>query len=100
MADRRPLPVRPLPVQGATAMTRRTSDEAAPTGDGLRWARSVLLTALTVEAAVLLVTGVALFFLYRPSASQAWNDVFGTGHDASVRFVGAIRSLHLLASRL
>jgi quinol-cytochrome oxidoreductase complex cytochrome b subunit len=81
-------------------MIRRTTEERAPTGDGLRWARSVLLTALTIEGAVLLVTGVALFFLYRPSASQAWNDVFTGSSAAGVRLALALRAIHWLASRL
>lgn len=62
--------------------------------------RSVLLTILSVEITVLVVTGVALFFVYRPSTSQAWNDVFTEGTDSGVRVADALRGIHLLASQL
>ena len=81
-------------------MMRRTSDDTdiRPTGAGLAGARSILLGILSVEVAVLVVTGIALFFLYRPSASQAWNFVDTTS--AAVRVSQALRHVHLLASRL
>lgn len=34
---------------------------------------------LTVEVVVLAVTGVALYFLYRPDAARAWTDAYGIG---------------------
>lgn len=38
-------------------------------------ARRVVLTLLTAEVAVLILTGIALYFFYRPSDVQAWNDM-------------------------
>ena len=64
---------------------------------GLARARSGLLLALVIEVTVLVVTGIALFFLYRPSVGQAWGDVA----DATTRSVGiasALRLVHRLAS--
>ena len=60
----------------------------------------MLLTILSIEIAVLVVTGVALFFLYRPSMDQAWSDVFAESTDSGVRVAHALRRIHLLASQL
>ena len=66
----------------------------------LSGARSILLTMLSVEVAVLVVTGVALFFLYRPSAGQAWNDVVTTSEPWDVRLAHGLRLVHRSASWL
>lgn len=68
--------------------------------NGLGRARSVLLAILSVEVAVLVVTGVALFFLYRPSTSQAWSDVVVESTDWDIRVAQALRRIHRLASQL
>ena len=81
-------------------MTPYGDDNGSPAGAGLAGARSVLLTVLSIEVAVLVVTGVALFFLYRPSMSQAWSDVFTESTDAGFRVAQALRGIHRLASQL
>ena len=81
-------------------MTQHTDDVLTPTSDGLARARSVLLAVLSVEVAVLVVTGVALFFVYRPSMSQAWSDLLPESTDSGVRVAHALRRIHLVASRL
>lgn len=59
-------------------------------------ARRFLGAALLLELAVLAVTGVALFFVYRPSTGQAWTGV-ATTSDATV---AAVRTVHRVASAL
>jgi quinol-cytochrome oxidoreductase complex cytochrome b subunit len=59
---------------------------------GVSRARSILLTALSVEVAVLVVTGIALYFLYVPADFQAWGD------DGGVRLALGLRILHRFAS--
>jgi quinol-cytochrome oxidoreductase complex cytochrome b subunit len=49
---------------------------------------------------VLVVTGVAQFFLYRPTTEQAWGDVLQQSYGSYVRIPLALRVLHQLASRL
>ena len=67
---------------------------------GVARARSLLLAILSVEIAVLVITGIALFFLYRPSMSQAWTDVFAESTDPGVRVAHALRRIHRLSSYL
>ncbi len=55
-----------------------------PGGDRLEVARRLILTHLGAEVAVLAVSGVALFFAYRPSVSQAWSDVVASDVAARV----------------
>ncbi|MEA2826266.1 MAG: menaquinol-cytochrome c reductase cytochrome b subunit [Actinomycetota bacterium] len=69
-------------------------------GDGVTQVRSILLAALSVEVAVLVITGIALYFVYVPTGSQAWSDVFPAGRGAGVRLADAIRLLHRLAAVL
>jgi quinol-cytochrome oxidoreductase complex cytochrome b subunit len=77
---------------------QREGPRAPP--DSLSRARSILLSILGVELAVLLVTGIALFFLYRPTASQAWNDLLPESYAWDVRVAQGLRLLHRLASWL
>ena len=78
-------------------------DEPAGPGSGpdaLARAGRVLLIVLGVQVAVLVVSGVALYFLYRPSLGQAWGD-FVTGDDSwDVRLSNGLRFVHRLASWL
>ena len=67
---------------------------------GLSRARSILLTALSVEAGVLVVTGVALFFVYRPTATATWNDLVDARYTTEVQLAQVIRFVHWLASHL
>ena len=60
-------------------------------------ARSIVLTVLTVEVAILVVTGVALYFLYVPTAFQSWGEVTKVD-DGGVRLAYVLRILHRLAS--
>ena len=63
--------------------------------------RSILLAVLGAEVAVLVVTGIALYFLYRPTAGQAWGDLVAESYDDwDVRIALALRALHRLASGL
>ncbi|HUQ62331.1 MAG TPA: cytochrome b N-terminal domain-containing protein [Acidimicrobiales bacterium] len=69
----------------------------APPADWLSPIRTALLWALTVEVAVLVVTGVALFFIYRPSYDGGWQQVFG-GAPGDSSFPDVVRWLHRWAS--
>lgn len=55
-------------------------------------ARSVVLAVLSVEVALLAVTGVILYFVYRPRASEALIQV--TGGDRPMAFPDWTRLLH------
>ena len=81
-------------------VTRSASPGAARTrrSPGLVRARAVLLILFSVEMAVLVVTGITLFFEYRPSVAQSWSDVAGVsdGWDVAV----AVRAVHRLIASL
>jgi quinol-cytochrome oxidoreductase complex cytochrome b subunit len=77
-----------------------TSYSPAVERDGLVRARSVLLAVLAAEVAVLVVTGVALYFLHRPAASAGWSDIAGGELDGEVRLAQALRLVHRLVSSL
>jgi quinol-cytochrome oxidoreductase complex cytochrome b subunit len=85
-------------------VSKRTDDDGTSRrDDGLvPRARRVLLTALSVEVAVLVLTGIALFFVYQPSVGQSWPGLFDRHANASwsVRFAAGARLLHQLASAL
>ncbi len=66
---------------------------------GLARARSGLLLALVVEVTVLVVTGIALFFLYRPSVRHAWGDL-GDATTRSLGIASALRLVHRFASTM
>lgn len=74
--------------------------DASSDGDDLSRAGSILLGVLAVELGVLVVTGVALFFLYRPTESQAWSELLAEGYSWDVRVAQWLRSVHRLASQL
>jgi quinol-cytochrome oxidoreductase complex cytochrome b subunit len=76
--------------------------ERGERGDPLARAGRVLLIVLGVQVAVLVVTGVALYFLYRPSSAQAWNDLALAGDDGpwEVRLSNGLRFVHRLTSAL
>lgn len=65
---------------------------------GLVQARSFLLTLFSIEVAVLVVTGIALFFVYRPSVAQSWSHLAGVRNRWDV--ARAVRFIHRLASSL
>jgi len=67
---------------------------------GLERVRSILLATLSVTIGVLVLTGIALIFLYVPTESQAWSDVFARGGDTGVRLADGIRLVHRLAAVL
>lgn len=56
-------------------------------------ARAIALWSLTVEVVLLTVTGVALYFLYRPEPAAAWTDADGLGSSLGRE----VRLAHLLA---
>ena len=68
--------------------------------DGLSGAQSILLSILSVEVGVLIVTGIALFFLYRPTARQSWGDLAPESYDWNVRVAYGLRLTHRLGSWL
>ena len=75
-------------------------DGTADGGDGLSRAGRILLVVLGVQVAVLLVTGVALYFFYRPSVGQFWSDL-ATGSDRwDVRLSQWLRFVHRFTSWL
>ena len=69
------------------------SDEASTSP--LQRATRIVLAVLSVQVAAVVVTGVALFFWYRPIAFQAWSDIRTL---ASVRPTEVLRLVHLLSS--
>ena len=62
-------------------------------------ARSIVLTVLTVVVAVLVATGIALYFLYQPPAIEG-SPGPATGEDLSVRLAHGLQGLHLVAAWL
>lgn len=66
--------------------------------DRLFRARSILLTILGIEIAVLVVTGIALWFAYRPTARQAWGDPITEAYSWELRVALGLRLVHRLAS--
>jgi quinol-cytochrome oxidoreductase complex cytochrome b subunit len=70
------------------------------TAQGLSAVRRIVLWVLTAEVAVLLVTGVALFFLYRPATDRHWTELLGTHESWDVKLAHGIRLVHRLASLL
>lgn len=71
-----------------------------PGRDHLARGRSILLGILSVEVGMLIVTGIALFFLYRPTNRQAWPGLFAETYDWDVRVSSALRLVHRLAAWL
>ena len=71
---------------------------SSPGRDRVSRAWSILLGVLSVEIAVLVVTGIALWFLYRPTADQAWVDVVTESYDWDVGIGLGLRLVHRLAS--
>ncbi|HET9442134.1 MAG TPA: cytochrome b N-terminal domain-containing protein [Acidimicrobiales bacterium] len=65
---------------------------------GGRTGMRLITGALGVELAVLLVTGVALLFVYRPTAAQSWGDVVDLGPSVTVALV--VRRVHQWATLL
>jgi quinol-cytochrome oxidoreductase complex cytochrome b subunit len=57
-----------------------------------------VLTLFSIEVAVLVVTGIALFFVYRPSVAQSWSHLAGARDHWDV--ARAVRFIHRLASSL
>ncbi|HEV2810543.1 MAG TPA: cytochrome b N-terminal domain-containing protein [Acidimicrobiales bacterium] len=72
--------------------------DSGPGRDRVSRASSILLGVLSVEIAVLVVTGIALWFLYRPTAHQAWTDVLTESYDWDVGIGLGLRLVHRLAS--
>ncbi len=72
--------------------------DSSPGRDRVSRASSILLGVLSVEIAVLVVTGIALWFLYRPTADQAWADVVTESYDWDVGIGLGLRLVHRLAS--
>jgi quinol-cytochrome oxidoreductase complex cytochrome b subunit len=68
--------------------------------DGISRVRSMLLSTLSIEIGVLIVTGIALFFLYRPTARETWGDLVTESYDWNVRVAYGLRLVHRLASGL
>jgi quinol-cytochrome oxidoreductase complex cytochrome b subunit len=66
--------------------------------DGLTRAARVLAIALLVELAILTASGVALFFLYRPTAAQSWDDLATLRR--SVTFASLLRDAHRFVAHL
>lgn len=84
-------------------MSNRTDDDGTSRREGrLSRARQLLLTALSLEVAVLVLTGIALFFVYRPSVGQSWPGLLAShvNESGSVRFAAGVRLLHRFASAL
>ncbi len=59
-----------------------------------------MLAVLGTELVVLVVTGVALYFLYRPSAVAGWNDRLPASEERDVWLAHAVQLAHHLAAWL
>ena len=72
-----------------------------PVGERNAWsrARTATLVLLTLQVVTLLVTGVVLFFTYRPSGSAAYGDLVTGDVRSSVRIARAMTTAHQLAAR-
>ncbi|WP_426572544.1 cytochrome b N-terminal domain-containing protein [Aquihabitans sp. McL0605] len=70
----------------------RPTEAGSEANDRLRAVRRALVWALTAEVALLALTGVYLAFFYRPTASQAWNDIYQL--HASVTTATRVRTVH------
>lgn len=68
-------------------------------GDGLSRARAIALAILSVEVVVLIATGIALFFVYRPTANAAWDDLV-LARASGGGFANGVRTAHRIASQL
>ena len=66
--------------------------------DGVSRTCSIILKVLSVEIAVLVVTGIALWFLYRPTGHQAWGDLVTERYTWDVGIGLGLRLVHRLAS--
>ena len=77
-----------------------TREDQRPGRDDLARARSILLAIFSVAVGVLVVTGIALFFLYRPTTRQSWPDLLTESYDWDVRVSSALRLIHRLAAWL
>lgn len=75
-------------------------EQPDPRPDALARARSILLGILSAAVGALVVTGIALFFLYRPTALQAWPDLFTESYGWDLRVSYGLRLLHRLAAWL
>jgi quinol-cytochrome oxidoreductase complex cytochrome b subunit len=63
----------------------------------VRRARQIAFGLLAAEVVVLIVTGIALYFRYRPTAAQAWNQPL---LQVDIQQAGRIRIVHHVASTL
>ena len=77
-----------------------TRQHPQPGRDDLGRTHSILLGILSVAVGVLVVTGIALFFLYRPTTRQAWPGILTESYDWDVRVSSALRLIHRLAAWL
>lgn len=82
---------------GAVSPESETVSAIAPTA--LTRARVVVLTILSVEVFVLLVSGAVLFFAYRPSGSTAYDELFPGGVRSGVDLAHVARTAHQMAAR-
>lgn len=79
------------------------AQDAVAAEPSLAWrrVRSALSAALLIEVAALAITGIALWFAYRPTPSQAWPDIFATGElSSSQQLSETLRWSHALAGSL
>lgn len=74
------------------------------TANGWYHARTAVLGVLSAELLVLVITGVALYFVYRPTATQSWNDLLHLHSDGTlpsgVVWSNRLQFTHRLASFL
>jgi quinol-cytochrome oxidoreductase complex cytochrome b subunit len=77
-----------------------TREHPGAARDDLARARFILLGILSVAVGVVSVTGIALFFLYRPTTQQAWPGLLTESYQWDVRVSSALRLIHRLAAWL
>lgn len=78
----------------------RTSDRTPPGRVDVASARTLALTALSIEVAILAATGIALFFVYRPTAPPELRELGLAGGRAANRLPDSVRWVHRLTSRM
>ena len=77
-----------------------SEDEVHAPSPLTRVARGAVIALIVelVELVVLAITGTALFFIYRPTAAQARDDIATLHHSATID--SAVRDVHRAAGRL
>jgi quinol---cytochrome c reductase cytochrome b subunit, bacillus type len=81
------------------AMSSDSENPPARAPTALLRARVVVLAIVSIQLLVLLISGVVLFFVYRPSGSAASGELFGDDLRSSIDLARIVRVAHQVAAR-